>query len=244
MTTTAIMLAPLRGQPTLLTATTPNMGAINLYDATSGPMAVPLPQLGTLTIGAIVLLEKVDASANPVTFTCYAGDTFSDAATTLTLTDKGMQRTLQVISLDGGVTLHWKVIGGNGFSKASVRAAAKIIVTRNDSPSSIQLGIPGADGTRFDVLKIASLANPLNFAAWYGVVGTSPPDETPVKVVIYDNGTSQPLTFDSQYGVLGAIGALPTCTPGGGKRMTMQFVYDATLSHWILTAADTVGYIY
>jgi hypothetical protein len=59
-----------------------------------------------------MLLEKDinDPTANSVTFNCFLGDQFADGSTSLTLTNSGDQRTLEVIVISG--LFYWKVIGG------------------------------------------------------------------------------------------------------------------------------------
>jgi hypothetical protein len=59
-----------------------------------------------------MLLEKDinDLTANSVTFNCFLGDKFADGSTSLTLTNSGDQRTLEVIVISG--LFYWKVIGG------------------------------------------------------------------------------------------------------------------------------------
>ena len=114
---TAIMVGPLLGQPTIFTNTAPLLGYINVYNTTAaGPLTMVLPQLGSgiQTAGAFMLLEKDpnDAAATAVTFNCFQGDSFLDGSTSLTFTNPGDQRTLEVISSAG--LFHWKVIGGLG----------------------------------------------------------------------------------------------------------------------------------
>jgi hypothetical protein len=119
---TALMVGPLRGKPTITTNSSPTLGDINVYNTTlTGSMSVSLPQLGSgiQTAGAIMLLEKDinDTAATSVTFTCYVGDTFANGSTSLTLTNPGDQRTLEVIAISG--VFYWKVIGGLGTGSST-----------------------------------------------------------------------------------------------------------------------------
>jgi hypothetical protein len=119
---TALMVGPLRGKPTITTNSSPTLGDINVYNTTlTGSMSVSLPQLGSgiQTAGAIMLLEKDinDTAATSVTFTCYVGDAFANGSTSLTLTNPGDQRTLEVITVSG--VFYWKIIGGLGGSSST-----------------------------------------------------------------------------------------------------------------------------
>ena len=120
--TTAIMIGPLRGKPTIQTTSSPTLGDINVYNTTpTGPLTLGLPQLGSgiQTAGATMLVEKDinDTTTNTVTFTCYVGDAFANGSTSLTLTNPGDQRTLEVITVSG--VFYWKVIGGLGGSSST-----------------------------------------------------------------------------------------------------------------------------
>src|SRR6516225_12095123 len=114
------MLVPLRGQPTILQSTTPSLGFINTYNTgQTGSMTVGLPQVVVQTAGAMMLVEKDinDTTTNTVTFTCYQGDSFANGTTSLTLTNPGDQRTLEVITVSG--VFYWKVMGGLGGSSST-----------------------------------------------------------------------------------------------------------------------------
>ena len=119
---TAIMIGPLRGKPTIQTTNSPTLGDINVYNTTpTGSLSLGLPQLGSgvQTAGATMLVEKDinDTAATSVTFTCYVGDAFANGSTSLTLTNPGDQRTLEVITVSG--VFYWKVIGGLGGSSST-----------------------------------------------------------------------------------------------------------------------------
>ena len=119
---TALMVGPLLGQPTIFTNTAPLLGYINVYNTSvAGPLTLVLPQLGAgiQTAGAFMLVEKDsnDTAATSVTFNCYQGDSFANGTTSLTLTNPGDQRTLEVITVAG--VFYWKVIGGLGGSSST-----------------------------------------------------------------------------------------------------------------------------
>src|SRR6516225_11641524 len=119
---TAIMIGPLRGKPTIQKTSSPTLGDINVYNTTpTGPLTLGLPQLGSgiQTAGATMLVEKDinDTTTNTVTFTCYVGDSFANGTTSLTLTNPGDQRTLEVIAISG--VFYWKVIGGLGTGSST-----------------------------------------------------------------------------------------------------------------------------
>lgn len=236
----AMMLSPLRGKAVITTAATPTVGDCNTYDATSGNLAPAMPALSVQTIGAIMLLEKslLDVSSNTITFACAGSDTFVDGSTTLVLPASGMQRTVQVVQI-GGVS-YWKVVSGfDSVTQALVSAIATDLVNRTVvsnalSPSSVTINV----GT-CEVYKLTALANDL-----YLSVSGTPVDEQPLKICVTDNGTSRGLSWDTaKFGAMGVVGGLPAFTPPG-RKMSMQFFYDAGFSRWILAAVDNVGYVY
>lgn len=100
------------GAATLTAATTPSLGTINSYNAQANPLAITLPGLSSVAIGASFIVEKniADGTQNTVTFTCAGTDTFDDASTALVLALPGEKRVLQVINI--GATKYWKVTGG------------------------------------------------------------------------------------------------------------------------------------
>jgi hypothetical protein len=91
------------------TASAPTMGQINRYNATAGPLTVPLPALASLNEFArtMVQKDKLDVSANTVTFNRTGADVFDDASTSMMLSTSGESRTLQVVKI-GGVK-KWKI---------------------------------------------------------------------------------------------------------------------------------------
>src|ERR1700756_4676572 len=91
------------GQPVITTTAAPTFGAINKYNASAGSLAVTLPALTGLTVGAYCIVQKdsADTSTNTVTFTRVGGDTFDDTSTSLVLSAPGEMRTLQKISISG-----------------------------------------------------------------------------------------------------------------------------------------------
>lgn len=99
------------GAADITTTTTPSMGNINSYDATAGNLAVTLPALSGLPLGANAIVEKsvADKTYNTVTFTRSGSDLFDDGATTCTISTPGEKVVLQVVSEDGGTTRKWKI---------------------------------------------------------------------------------------------------------------------------------------
>jgi hypothetical protein len=122
MTVTALMLGPLTGQPIITTDTTPLLGSYNVYNTVLGggdtAMTIPLPLVGSQTIGAYMTIEKDvnDTTLNTLTFNCYLTDTFVDGTTSLTITQGGGY-TIAVVSISG--VSYWKVVGTVGVSTAS-----------------------------------------------------------------------------------------------------------------------------
>lgn len=112
----ALGIAPLRGKAVITTNAVPTLGDCNTYSTTTtgGDLIIPLPQVATQTVGAQMLLEKdpTDTTLNEVTFTTYGSDQFTDGATSLTLTNGGQSRIVQVVNMGGA--LQWKVVGGLG----------------------------------------------------------------------------------------------------------------------------------
>lgn len=105
------LTVPLKGSIALSASTTPEMGYANIYDASTAALTPTLPPLSTLSIGAHTLLEKGDASAYSVTFTCYGTDTFIGGGTTEVLQLPGQVKELEVVTSGG--SRHWKVVGGH-----------------------------------------------------------------------------------------------------------------------------------
>lgn len=237
---TVIGIGPFLGSSVLVAATTPSLGKANSYDSrTLGTsLNVTLPDLasGAVTAGSWMLLEKIkaDTTAHPINFACVAGQSFTSGDTAMALLDGGQACIVQVISNDG-VTKQWKQLADFGAVGPAVRAAArKAVVANPSSPSSLTINI---DIT--DVSKITALANALSIT-----ISGTPYDEQILVVYLTDNGTSQRVWFDAvKFGVAGNIDALPTVTPAG-RRMRLEFVYDAGFARFILIKADTVGYAY
>lgn len=236
----AMMLSPLRGKAVITTPSTPTIGDCNTYDATSGALTPTLPSLALQTVGGMALLEKsaLDLSTNTITFTCNGSDTFVDGSTSLVLDDSGMQRTVQVVQISSQT--YWKVVGGfDSLTQAGATAIAAGLVNRTVvsnalSPSSVTINTGSCE-----VYRLTALANDLSLS-----VSGTPVDEQPLKICITDNGTSRALSWNAtQFGVMGVVGGLPGFTPPG-RKMSMQFFYDAVYSRWILAAVDGVGYAY
>lgn len=103
----------------------------------------------------------------------------------------------------------------------------------NDATSPTGLAL---NTDTFDVYKVSALANPTAIT-----VSGNPVDRDGWTLVITDNGTVQPLNWSTSFAYMGVVGSLPGVTPPG-RKMTLQFVYDADISKHVLTAVDTVGY--
>jgi hypothetical protein len=237
---TALGIAPLRGKAVMLTAASPTIGDCNVYNTvTAGTALNPtLPQLGAgiQTVGGMMLLEKdpLDGTGNTITFSCFAGDSFTDTSTSLVLAVGGIQCTVEVVQIPpvtGG--FFWKIISGNGISEVGSFTTTRKVVTIVNAPTTNQT----INTNITDVAKFTGVGNALNLSA-----AGSPDDEQLLKISVIDNGTSRPIAFNgAQFGYLGAIGGLPANTPAG-KHLTMQFFWDASVTRWILSAIDTVGY--
>lgn len=92
-----------QGMPTLTTNATPTLGAINVYDASGGSLAVALPALSSVNPGVSCILQKspTDLTSNPITFTPDGTDFFDNGATAVFLTQPGEIKVLQKISVAG-----------------------------------------------------------------------------------------------------------------------------------------------
>lgn len=99
----------LRLSEIVATAARPAVGQISRYDASAGALVVLLPALEDSAVGAPMMLQKVDASVNMVSFTLVDGDVFDDDTTSLSLGAAGSAYVLQVVSLSG--VKYWKVMG-------------------------------------------------------------------------------------------------------------------------------------
>ena len=118
-------------------ATSPTMGYINSYDASASSntttVAVTLPQLSTLSLGAtcIVTKSETDTTVNPISFTPYTGDTFGDGRTNFVLSAPGQKVTLQVVQNTPATTNSWAIVGISELAKglASTSPGAVLPVT-------------------------------------------------------------------------------------------------------------------
>ena len=131
-------------------STTPTLGAINSYDATSGALTPVLPQLINLNAGATLVVEKwyADSTTNQITVSAYPGDTFEDTTTSVVLFQPGEKRTLQVVSPTTG-TKYWKVVQAvYGTSTSTVLTGATQTLTNKTltSPTLVtpDLGTPNS----------------------------------------------------------------------------------------------------
>lgn len=169
---------PLVGAATVTSASAPVAGTINVYDATSAPLAPTLPALSGISTGATLIVQKsqADATSNAVTITCTGGDTFDDATTTLVMKAAGDLRHLQCVLRSG--TKYWKVIGtaatgsASGLSTTSVKTAAYsaavselIPVDATTAGFTVTLPTTPASGSRVSLKKIDSSINAVTVAA-------------------------------------------------------------------------------
>lgn len=130
----------------ITTAVAPVVGNFNSYNAASGNLAVTLPALGGLRVGANFEVEKSvsDTTMNTVTFTCAGADTFDDATTAFALTLPGERHLLQVISISG--TKYWKIGVGHlpKYGLASITSAYSL--TNSSTATTIVTTGLGAAG--------------------------------------------------------------------------------------------------
>lgn len=134
MTTLATVL---NGAAVITTAAAPTLGNINRYNASSGALAVTLPALSGLNIGASCLLEKdtLDTTLNTITFTANSGDTLDDAATSFGIFVPGEKINLQVESVAG--TKYWKVAGATHHRNGVMAGAAQVAVTNTTTATDL-----------------------------------------------------------------------------------------------------------
>ena len=131
-------------------ATTPDTGFINTYDATAGQISATLPALSDCGVGANLMVQKTDTGANPVVFTRSGSDVFDDGTTQLTLTRHGEARTLQVVSLDEGVTKMWKVV--NRMTAQAIPTGTRITENFADFDDPVYPVPPGVLGATVTVI--------------------------------------------------------------------------------------------
>lgn len=130
---------------TITTAAAPLPGVKNIYSASGGSLAPPLPALSTFTGAgpwpAEYLIEKsiLDTSANTITATCAGSDTFADGATSKVL-GVASEWAILIVVLYGG-TKYWAVKGqGLSRAQADLRWALQ---------TSVQLAVAGTSRIRF-----------------------------------------------------------------------------------------------
>ena len=90
------------GSATITTSTSPLIGKINVYDATSGILTPALPALSGLNVGARLALRKTDTTTNSVTFICAGSDTTITGGTAITLRLRDDHVELQVVAQGSG----------------------------------------------------------------------------------------------------------------------------------------------
>ena len=137
---------PLAGSSVITTATPPVIGEMNFYDATGGSISTTLPALSGLNVGARLAVQKVDSSANWVTFSSSGSDTFYENSSTINLKVPGEQQELQVISLSS--VKYWahtsnlaplSSLDGRYISKATGTASNKTFLRGDGTWSSLGL---------------------------------------------------------------------------------------------------------
>ena len=104
-----VYLTALEATAALTTNLAPQMGMINRYNAAGGALALTLPALSGLNVGAncVVAKDILDTSGNAITVTRTGTDTFDDGTTGFTLLSAGSQRVLQVVEIDA--VKYWKI---------------------------------------------------------------------------------------------------------------------------------------
>jgi hypothetical protein len=226
----------------ILDSSAPAVGAINLWNTmTAGtPLTPSLPAAGSTFAGAQMLIGKDpnDVSANTITLSCAGAETLTDGSTVITLFDGGQSKLLEVVNQNG--TLAWTVIGDNdpGLSSGQIK-----VLVRKQVSSTAVTSILSAFTINTDSVDVQKLTNITAHPFLIGVSGT-PYDHQALTLFLTDAGVSTQFVLDgTKFGVVGAIGGLPTMTPAG-RRMRMDFFYDAGFSRWILAAVDTTGYAY
>lgn len=210
------------------TSSTPLIGSINSFNASSGALTPVLPQLVGLNTGASLVVEKnfADTSINPITVTAYTGDTFDDSTTSLTLYQAGERCTLQVVTPTTGNNF-WKIV-------------QRSVVFKKLVGSVVSTATPTFSTDGVDCFKITALAT--GITGWS--ISGSPTDREELTITIKDNGTPQAiswLTTSTIDFLPSGVASLPNVT-SAGRKMTLKFVYDADNTSWMLMAADINGY--
>jgi hypothetical protein len=130
------LVTALNGATLMTTNTAPTLGNINSYNASSGALAVSLPALSGLNVGASCVVEKwsQDTTLNTVSFTTSGADTFDDLSTTQILLAPGEKRQLQVITISG--TKYWKMIDVSIFKGTGLSTAASAFTLSNSTAAT------------------------------------------------------------------------------------------------------------
>ena len=133
-----VLATVLNGSSTITTTTAPSLGTINSYSAVSGALAITLPAVSGLNVGATAIVEKniADTTLNAVTFTATSGDTFDDSSTVLVINQPGEKRVLQVVQT-GGATKYWKVVGGLEPKTGLTATTAQYALTNSATAGTI-----------------------------------------------------------------------------------------------------------
>jgi hypothetical protein len=113
------------------------MGNINSYNASGGALAITLPALAALNVGAYCIVEKniADGTLNAITFTANTGDTLDDLSTVLVLMLPGEKKVLQVVSIAG--VKYWKVTGGLHPKTGLTAITSEFSLTSSNAASTI-----------------------------------------------------------------------------------------------------------
>lgn len=125
------------GQPVITNNTPPSMGAVNLYNASTGFISTTLPSLAAQNVGATADLEKIasDTTYNVVVFTPSGIDTFADGSTNLTLVRPGDKRTVQVISINGNK--FWQVTEGVNVPTGILSMVSEFSLTNTNALTNV-----------------------------------------------------------------------------------------------------------
>lgn len=165
-----------QGTPTVTTNTAPLFGAINKYNASTGPLSVTLPLLSSLNPSVSCILQKdpADLTTNAIIFTpASGGDSFDNGVPSVSLTQSGEIKVLQKISISGANL--W-MITNTMFHKGGITslasefaltdsASAAVIIGTNLDPGLLAVGATyriSVDGT----IQVAATSGTLTFTAY------------------------------------------------------------------------------
>lgn len=153
MTTPQTFLMALGATAQITSATAPQMGMVNRYNAAGGNLSITLPALSGLTVGSncVVAKDILDTSSNTVTFTRSGTDVFDDGDIDFVLATPGAQVSLQVVEI-ASVKV-WKIMDyGSPAPDLSLYPLKSTLTTKGDlyvrdnTGAIVRIGA-GANGT-------------------------------------------------------------------------------------------------